>query len=342
MNDTTPAAFRHRHAAHCESGTVSGLLTHYGLALSEPMAFGISGALNFVHLPFVKVQGFPLTAYRMPPGFIVRKTAGALGVKMRFERFRSVAGGERRLNALLDAGQPVGLQTSIYWLPYLPPEMRFHFNAHNLIAYAREGGVYKLSDPVAEFAVDCPAQDLNRARFVRGLFAPRGLLYYPDAVSTELAASRMEKAIRKGIRRTARQMLYAPLPFAGVRGIRFLARRIRRLDQRHPDPRMAKMFIAMIIRMQEEIGTGGAGFRFMYAAFLEESSALLDDARLAEGSRRMTVAGDAWREFALAGAQLVKAKSRGIGREDYAALADCLEACAEHERDTFRYLIGKA
>lgn len=64
----TSAAFQHRHAAHCESGAISTLVSHAGLPLSEAMAFGLSGALAFAYLPFVKLQGLPLIAYRMPPG----------------------------------------------------------------------------------------------------------------------------------------------------------------------------------------------------------------------------------------------------------------------------------
>ena len=34
-------------------------------------------------------------------------------------------------------------------------------------------------------------------------------------------------------------------------------------------------FLGNIVRMQEEIGTGGGGFRFMYAAFLQEAGDVL-------------------------------------------------------------------
>ncbi|MGP1628454.1 MAG: BtrH N-terminal domain-containing protein, partial [Giesbergeria sp.] len=55
---TTP--FQHRHAAHCESGAAANLMTHHGVELSEAMAFGLSSALSFAYLPFVKLTGFPL------------------------------------------------------------------------------------------------------------------------------------------------------------------------------------------------------------------------------------------------------------------------------------------
>ena len=39
--------------------------------------------------------------------------------------------------------------------------------------------------------------------------------------------------------------------------------------------KLAAHNLGQVIRMLEEIGTGGAGFRFIYAAFLQESAGIL-------------------------------------------------------------------
>ena len=44
--------FEHRQSSHCESGVAAGLLSHYGIPLSEAMAFGIGAGLFFAYLPF--------------------------------------------------------------------------------------------------------------------------------------------------------------------------------------------------------------------------------------------------------------------------------------------------
>jgi hypothetical protein len=54
--------------------------------------------------------------------------------------------------------------------------MRFHFNAHNLLVYGKEGSKYKISDPVFEEVVECEESKLMRARFAKGAFAPKGFL----------------------------------------------------------------------------------------------------------------------------------------------------------------------
>lgn len=325
------AGFKHRHAGHCETGVTASLLSHYGLPLSEPMALGLSAALTFVHLPFVKVGGFPLTAYRMPPGKVYGGLSGPLALRMHRQRFRSAEAAEAALDAELAAGRPVGLQTSVYWLPYFPPEMRFHFNAHNLIVYGREGDDYLVSDPVFDQPQRCPAADLRKARFTKGVFAPRGLQYRPETFARDFD---LDAAVRGALKKTWRMMLHAPVPFVGVRAIERLAATIATLDRRNPDPRWQRLYIGNIIRMQEEIGTGGGGFRFMYAAFLQEAGEKLAQPALIEASGAMTAVGDQWRRFALAGAQFARRKE-GVG---LAELAAPLRQCAELERAVYGQL----
>lgn len=344
MNAPVPApTFEHRHSGHCETGVTAGLLRHSGLELSEPMALGLGNGLTFVHLPFFKVGGLPLTSYRQPPGAIYKTLAKRLGFTLRREKFGSPEDGMRALDAHLAAGRVVGAQSSVFWLPYFPPTMRFHFNAHNLIVYGREAGppaaegggssTYLISDPVFEHPQRCDGADLAKARFVKGALAPKGLLYWPENVPAAIDYARL---VPKAIRATCNMMLRTPLPILGVRGIRYLARRVRKLEQ--GDPRYARLFVGQVVRMQEEIGTGGGGFRFMYAAFLQEAGERLDNAALKDASRQMTETGDAWRQFALAGAKFVKDKKS----QDCAGLVAALNTCADREEQTFRFLLKAA
>src|SRR5580765_735322 len=179
----------------------------------------------------MRINGLPLVAYRIAPRGIIKRLNRDLGFGMRFERFRDPAEGTRRLNELLDEGKLVGLQSSVFWLPYFPPDLRFHFNAHNLLVYGREGDEYLISDPVVETVVRCARADLEKARFAKGLLAPRGLLYYATA---RPAAPDWAKLGKRALKRVTNTMLRTPLPFVGVRGIRLLARQVERLaDDAH-------------------------------------------------------------------------------------------------------------
>lgn len=303
---------------------MSAMMSHHGLGVSEPMAFGLSAALAFALIPFVKLSGLPLIAYRMPPGAIIRGLCKRVGIRMRRLAFRDSERGMDALDRALGEGRVVGLQSSVFWLPYFPEDMRFHFNAHNLIVYGRDGGDYLVSDPVFEEAVRCDRASLKKARFAKGALAARGLMYYPEHVPDEIDHAR---AIPAAIRVNHRLMAWAPVPFVGLRGIRRLGRRIVALsrDARRRDdlPRL----LGHVVRMQEEIGTGGAGFRFIYGAFLRESSRLLGQASLDEASEAMTQAGDTWRLFALRATKMCR------GREpmDAPLLASIIDQCAARE-----------
>ncbi len=323
--------FEHRHSAHCESGVMSSMLRHNGLDLSEPMVFGLSSALTFAYLPFIKMGGMPLVAYRSMPKSIIKNIQKNLGVKMKLETFSSPQKGAARLDELLKEGKIVGAQTSVYWLPYFPEEMRFHFNAHNLLVYAKEGDVYKVSDPVFEFTQECDKASLTKARFVKGALAPKGLLYYSTYVPSEID---LKPIIIKSIIKVAKSMLNTPVPIAGLKGLKYIAKSIRKLHKK--DKRYAKLFLGHIVRMQEEIGTGGAGFRYLYASFLHEASELFDgDKNLQEASEMLLEVGDGFRDFALMVAKAIKSKKE----IEYDAIAAKLESIADEERKVYQKLL---
>jgi hypothetical protein len=325
MNSTV-TNYQHRHAAHCESGAATNLMVHHGVKLSEALAFGLSSALSFAYLPFIKLIGFPLIAYRMPPKFILKGMRKPFQADFRFETFRAPEVGMRRLDELLAQGRVVGLQTSVFWLPYFPEDMRFHFNAHNLLVYGKEGDDYLISDPVADLPQRCASADLQRARFAKGALAPKGLLYYLEGVGrTEVSAEAVKSAIKKTVR-----IMLGPIPFIGVRGIRMLANKVAKLDTSEH----SLNYVGHIVRMQEEIGTGGAGFRFIYAAFLQEAALITGNAKLTVLSDRLNDIGDGWREFALKAARMIK------GRETFEPkkLAEMLRTQAESESEFFRAL----
>jgi hypothetical protein len=325
----TVVPFEHRQSAHCESGVISSLLRHHGVPMSEPMAFGISAGLGYAYLPFMKFGGLPLFAYRMPPGFIIRGLTRRLGIKMYMKKFREPAAGTRALDMHLTQGRAVGIQTSAYWLSYFPPDMRFHFNAHNLVVYGKRDDQYLISDPVIDILVECEASALEKARFTRGVLAPKGLLYYPEYIPKQMD---IPGAIRKGILFTTGMMLYVPLPIIGTRGIRLVSHKIRNLDPRGLAHN--KLLLGHIVRMQEEIGTGGAGFRFIYAYFLQEAAEVLDKPKLKELATRLTDTGDEWRHFALNAAKMCKDRMP----MDYGLLANQLAAIADQEEAIYREL----
>ncbi len=326
----TDTAFIHRQGAHCESGATSSLLSHYGLNASEPLVFGIGAGIFFGYFPFIKVYGSPFITYRNGPGRILKSTSKRLNVRFETFKFKDPERAMDALDSAIDKGIPVGLQAGVYWLPYMPDAMRFHFNAHSLIVYGREGSDYRISDPVLDEPVVCSRKDLMKARFAEGLLAPKGKMYYlsdfPERVD-------FPRAIQEGIREACKMMIKAP--FIGVGGIRMFAKSLRQWPEKY-GKRKAPLHLGHAIRMQEEIGTGGGGFRLMYAAFLHEAGNITGDDRLLEMSRRMTAIGDRWREFAFYGARICK--NRSTDGDNFDSLSGIILDCAGKEYQLYKDL----
>jgi hypothetical protein len=272
------------------------------------MAFGIGAGIFFAHLPFVKISGVPGSTFRTWPGAIFKRVSQRLGVTMHTEKFRTPEKAMLALDDALAAGRPTGMLSSVYYLPYLPEAFRFHFNAHNLIIYGKEGNEYMVSDPVLEDVARIPLQDLEKARFAKGTPEPRGFMYFITDVPKQID---YRKAIQQGIKQTCFFMLSPPLPWFGNKAIFLLANKIKEYPKKLT-LRKASLYLGNIIRMQEEIGTGGAGFRYLYAAFLQEAGEMLKRDDLKEMSAGLTQIGDEWRNFAYHAARQMKARQTDI------------------------------
>jgi hypothetical protein len=321
--------FKHYQAAHCENGVTSNLLKFYGINLSEPMIFGIGSGFFFSHMPFIKLNGMAVTSFRILPGWIFDRVTRRLKIKINRRKFSNPEKAMIELDELLQKGIPVGMLVGVYQLPYFPKEFRFHFNAHNITVFGKEGDQYLVSDPVMEHVERLTYDELVKVRFAKGTYPPKGRMYYVSEVPVH---SDIKSAIVKGIRKTAKDMLTIPIPMFGTNGIRFLAKRIRKWPAKFGD-KIASHNLAQVIRMLEEIGTGGAGFRFIYAAFLQESSIILQKPLLNELSFEMTAIGDMWRDFAVQAARCFKKRDKG--ETSYDTLADLLMKIADREEKVF-------
>ena len=296
------------------------------------MIFGIGSGLLFFYFPWLKVNQAPAISYRTMPGHIFSKVARRLGFRVRRERFSSPEKAQQVLDEKLKIGFPVGLQVGVYHLTYFPDAYRFHFNAHNLVVYGKEGDAYLISDPVMEQPTKLSSQELEKVRFAKGVLAPKGHMYFPTHLPKHIS---LETAIRKGIKETCQKML-ALVPIVGVKAIRWVSKDILRwYDKR--GVKITNHYLAQMIRMQEEIGTGGGGFRFIYGAFLEEAAEVLKDNALKECSQEITSIGDLWRDFAVEVARLYKNRNQAH-RAAYEDLSQRLLIIAQREEAFYKRL----
>lgn len=326
--------FEHKQSAHCENGVVSNLLRFYEIDISEPMVFGIGSGLFFSHMPFLKIDGIPVTSFRPLPGVIFSRNSKRLNIKFVRKKFKNSP--QKAMQALdknLEDGIPTGMLVGVYHLSYFPDPYRFHFNAHNIVVKGKKNGKYSISDPIMEDFTELSNKELMRVRYAKGTFAPKGHMYW---VKEKPGHIDLEGAIKKGITQTCKNMLTIPINMFGVKGIRFMSKRVRNYPHKL-GPKKAALFTGQIVRAQEEIGTGGAGFRFMYAAFLQEAAQVLNNPRLLELSKEMTAIGDMWRAFAIITGRIVK--NRNKADENYDLAADQLLSIADKEEVFYKELL---
>ena len=324
--------FNHHQAAHCENGVTSGLLRFYNINLDEAMVFGIGSGLFFSYMPFMKLNELPVISFRPWPGKIFNRINRRLGIRIQRRKFKDPKESMDYLDKNLEKGIPTGCLVGVFHLSYFPKAYRFHFNAHNLVVVGREDGHYLISDPVMPGIEKLSYDDFIKVRFAKGFPPPKGTMYYISEVPSSFD---LKKAIVSGIKQTCQDMLHIPVPLFGVKGIRTLSRKMRKWPKTL-GPKKASLYLGQVVRMLEEIGTGGAGFRFIYAAFLQQAAQELNQPLLNDLSKEMTLAGDRWREFAIIAGRIFK--DRAGQDESYNAAADILMDVADREERIFQQL----
>lgn len=302
--------------------------------MTEPLAFGIGSGLFYIHIPFLKINNGPAIAFRTMPGAIFSRTCKSLGIKIKRVKFKDSATAQKFLDEKIQNNTPVGCQVGVFHLTYFPKEYRFHFNAHNLIVFDKKEDEYVVSDPVMENITQISSYDLDRARFAKGPLAPKGHIYFPEG-NIDVSKEILKKAIIKGINRNVRDMLYIPGNIAGVKGIKFTSKKIRSWKDKL-GVKTASLYLGQIVRMQEEIGTGGGGFRFIYAAFLQQAAEILEDKRLLEASNLMSKSGDLWRMSAMKMASIFKGRNQD--QKAFDVIADLYLEIYKTEKAAFTLL----
>lgn len=316
-------------AAHCESGTVKNLVNHHGLEISEPLVFGISSGIFFGYMK-TPMRDFPMVFSRIQPGKILKNFSKRSGVVFKSKTYTDPDKAERELDQLLEQGQPVGLQVDFFYMDFFPAWHRVHINVHYIVIYGKEGDHYIVSDCYHPSPAKLHKDSLRKGRFAKGSNAPKGLMFYPTEVPKEIP---LKAGIEKGLKNTVYYMLKIPIPFLGVKGINRFADKIVDWPKYAPDTDLLAHNVFMITTMLEDQGTGGAGFRYIYASFLKEASSLIDKPELNEYSKRMMDIGDHWRDVSLFASRI--AKKRELNKTKLSEMGELIRENAQLEKAFF-------
>ena len=324
--------FEHKMSAHCETGTLSSQLAFHGLELSESMVFGIGSGIFFGYFNNSRFT-FPTFIVRNKPGQIRKNLTKQLGIKFSTETFKNSVQAENRLDQLLEKGIPPATQVDFFFMDYLPQYLRVHINVHFINVVGKTNGNYLISDCYHPKVVELAASSLGKGRFAGGSMAPQGFLFYPSFIPKEFD---YEKAVRNGIKKACFNMLKIPIPFLGIKGMRKFSKHITEWPKLAIDSEDLSHQISKINVLLEDQGTGGAGFRFMYATFLKQAAEILNNSNLTDFSKQMMENGDRWREISLQAARM--GRNRDMGVERLRALGDLINQRADTEEAFFKSL----
>lgn len=324
--------YEHKMAAHCETGTLAGLLHFNGLDLTEPMIFGIANGIFFGYFK-LPMMIFPTFIVRIRPGEVRKNIEKRLGIKFNTYKYRDQKKAQDDLDNLLAKGIPVAVQVDFFYMDYLPAWYRVHNNVHFITIIGKEEDKYLVSDCYYPEKTSIDSEALRKGRFAGGNSAPKGFMFYPSSIPKEFD---LPKLIVKGIKKSCYNMLKIPIPMVGIKGIRRFAKKVVEWPGLARDIDHLSHEVMKINVLLEDQGTGGAGFRFMYATFLRQASEIMNHDGLKDMSEKMMKIGDDWREISVFAARI--GKNRDLGADRFTELSSMIMGRADVEEQFFKEL----
>lgn len=324
-------------AMHCVTGSMLRIYRWQGIAISEPMLFGLGAGLGFVY--WHQSGDTPFIGGRANVGrkgeLGLELTAGQrTGVVIQRHQTSSPARAGKALLQMLEDEIPVMLYVDMAYLPYLglPPD--YHFGAHmiTIIGYDAHSQRVLVADREQDF-YPLAMQDLEQARASKHKPFPPKQAWF----SYDFAAMRppRKEDIRAAIGDVCCTMLDAPIANLGVRGIARAAQRIRRWTKDLRADQLRSTCFNTFIFIDARGGTGGGIFRRMYSAFLNEAAPLCDQAVWQRQADRLDDVANLWDAAA---SQFRCASAGDSVDENLAQAADRLEELAAREQEIWKEL----
>ncbi|MFP4475959.1 MAG: BtrH N-terminal domain-containing protein [Desulfatibacillaceae bacterium] len=309
----------HNPGRHCASTGICNLVRHHGLGWTEAMCFGLGAGLGLYYFP---AQG--LGASRMVhvrhadyESVFFRN----IGHPFAWRTFSDPQASEAALCDALDLGRPAILQTDIYYLPHF--SSRTHFPGHLITAWGYDPGrqVFYVTDTERTEVIEVAFEDMRKARFCDGgIYLVEGNMYAPEAMEPP---EDMSGAVLGAILGQSRDLLAGQGDIAGLPCLEKWRDELADW-KRFPDWAWTARFAYQVL---ERRGTGGGGFRLMYADFLAEAAAILPGVAELGLYAAMSVCADAWRGLA---AELKEASERE--EPDFSDVGRALDEVIRKER----------
>ncbi|HET9577873.1 MAG TPA: DUF4872 domain-containing protein [Usitatibacter sp.] len=304
--------FPHIAGIHCSSSSIADILRYDGQPLSEAMVFGLGSGLGFIlstdarYSPAYRFNGRALD--------LEGKFYALFGARLPWAGRWDPATMERALRQ----GRPVIAQTDIAYLPYYDG---VHFPLHGIVVTGWDGAHARVADTYSGELQTIEAGQLRDALAGEGSpFMDPPFRFAPaPRIDAKIDADTLGRAILVA----AREMLEPAVAGTGIPAMRKLVGE-HAAWRDSPDWAWSARFAYQGI---EKRGTGGGGFRRLYAAFLEESLPVLPAIGKVRAVARMRESAQRWSAMA----QELKRAFVDADASRIEAAADRLDEIAVHE-----------
>lgn len=281
------SSFTHTVGWHCSSTSVSNVAQYFGVPMSEAMAFGLGAGLGFQYWDIP--ANSPRFSFNGRSSGLERKFFKHIGRPVTWS-------GEWSPKKMADAiaqGRPILCVTDIYGLPYYQPQV--HFPGHGVVVTDIDlvGEQVSIADIASPDLLTVHWDHLKAA-----MSEHRPPMIEPNQwVAPEpLDASIInETSIRKALKTTADFMLRSDHHEEGLHHMPRMADDMVNLWGNEENFAWTARFGYQAI---EKRGTGGGGFRKLYAHFLEEAAEFLPAIHKNNLVDDVFASADLWTQFA--------------------------------------------
>jgi len=274
----------HRPGVHCGSSAIRDRLEFHGLEMTEAFCFGLGAGLGITYVE-IPDSATPFIVHVRSMGF-EEKVFDTLDVPFAWSSYPGKDAATQDMHKALREGVPALLLTDIYHLPYFGSST--HFPGHAIVAWQLDevSDEVFVSDTERPGLIPVPGNNLADARFSTSPpFVHYGNLFAPRSLNLAISAERVRDAIVDNA-----QTLANSGPYSGLAALDTWIVSLPEW-QAHENWRWLLRFAYQVI---EKRGTGGGGFRKMYAEFLREAGEMLPVVRSAKLVEMMQRSAAAW------------------------------------------------
>lgn len=314
--------FKFLNTKHCVTGSMLHVFHFHGCDISEEMLLGLGSGVGFIYWqqkgipPFLGGRANTAKGNKKDECLEV-SAAKRCGVSAIRHTTTSLKKAEKALLDKLQNNIPVMIQVDMGLLPYFPFYRQYHFGYHVVAAagYDAASGEVAIADREGQ-PYSVSLKHVSEAR--NSSFKP----FPPKNAWMEYDFSTFkqpdQESIHTAILECVDGMLHAPIRNLGVRGIHTISERMLSWPDTMNDQDLKATCENIALYIRADAGTGGGLFRWMYADFLQESAAILENKSLETISKEMRQAGDHWEKFAdliteIKNAAGLKQKSQELG-----------------------------